>query len=130
MKEIKMMNDFNAGYLNGLGDAEAEIKRATEAAEQWKNSAEQWKSSAKQWSRACICWQDWAAGLLQELGMQPDSGQHGDKAARRIISKVINGLMSGDTRRTPIEKLMAAYLKLDDECERFKAEIEKAREDR
>jgi hypothetical protein len=56
-----------------------------------------WHDISEQWRRSTIRWQEWAAKLLSELGLQPLHGEHGDDSARNIIGNIARKT-SGATR--------------------------------
>jgi len=56
-----------------------------------------WQEVSETWRKSCVAWQDWASGLLHNLGLQPEGGEHGSEAARELI-----GLRASGDRRDPV----------------------------
>ena len=45
------------------------------------------RKQSESWRKAHSAWQEWAATLLREAGLQPDGGEWGDEVARKKIAE-------------------------------------------
>jgi hypothetical protein len=48
------------------------------------------RATSESWRVALVAWQDWAARLLAEWGLQPEGGLLGDEAARGAIEGALS----------------------------------------
>ena len=74
--------------LERAEQAEAAELAAIDRAEHAKAKAVEARADGDSWRLACNAWQDWAAGLLSDLGRQTLHGEMGDGPAREVIAQL------------------------------------------